>query len=343
MAPVEVPLAAAMGAVLAHAPIAVLPIPADDRAAIDGFALRSGDLSGASPYAPLALAAPPRFVSVGDPLPEGCDCVLDGGLVEQAGPLALVIGEARPGEGVRRRGADMGAGDPLLRPGARLGPLDALLARNAGLERMLVRRPRLRLVEMNGAAGGPTLSLVAALAAQATAILDHRPVGERQAFAPEGCDALLTIGGTGTGSGDATASRLADAGWTVHHGIALQPGRTSAVGRQGDAALVALPGSPDAALAAWLVLVEPLLRHLSSARPSAPRQVRLSRKIASDAGHAELALLAQTAEGTYEPLTVGALPLHALRDASAWTLVPAGSEGHPAGATIPVHPLPGRP
>ncbi len=343
MAPADAPLDAAMGAVLALGSTAGSPIPADDRAAIDGFALRSGDLSGASPYAPLALAVTPHFVSVGDRLPDGCDCVVEAGLVEQAGPLALVIGEARPGEGVRRRGADMGAGEPMLRPGTRLGPLDALLARSAGLHRLLVRRPRLRLVEMNGAAGGSTLSLVTALASQVGVILDRRPVADPDALAPDGCDVLLTIGGTGTGSADATASRLAEAGWTLRHGVALRPGRTSAVGRQGAAALVALPGSTDAALAAWLVLVEPLLRHLSSAWPSATQRASLSRKIASDAGHAELALLALTAEGSYDPLTVGALPLHALRDASAWTLVPAGSEGRPAGATIPIHPLPGRP
>jgi molybdopterin molybdotransferase len=101
--PVACPLAQALGGVAAETP-SLKACPPRDVAAGDGWALRASDLVGESSYSPLPLAAMPVWVESGDPMPEGCDCVLDADLLGHTGPLVQVVAEAIPGQGVRRRG-----------------------------------------------------------------------------------------------------------------------------------------------------------------------------------------------------------------------------------------------
>src|SRR5450631_660072 len=85
VAPVELPLADALGCIAAVMP----PLPAHpprDVAASDGWALRASDLVGASSYSPLPLAKPPVWVEAGHTIPQMCDCVVDSDSVDQTGP-----------------------------------------------------------------------------------------------------------------------------------------------------------------------------------------------------------------------------------------------------------------
>src|SRR6202035_5824034 len=84
--------------------------PPANIAAADGWALRANDLVGASSYTPLPLAKPPLWVEAGDAMPEGCDCVLDSDAIDHSGPMAQVLADAVPGQGVRRIGGDIAAG-----------------------------------------------------------------------------------------------------------------------------------------------------------------------------------------------------------------------------------------
>ena len=67
--------------------------------------------------------------------------------------MVQVLAEAIPGQGVRRAGGDIAAGRFVSQPGAAFGPLDLLVARAAGLEKLSVRRPRLRIVNIPAASG----------------------------------------------------------------------------------------------------------------------------------------------------------------------------------------------
>ena len=84
---------------------------------------------------------------------------------------------------------------------------------------------------------------------------------------------------------------LAQRGEVIAHGIALQPGRTAAVGRIGQYPVVALPGAPDQALAAWWTLALPALDRLSGRTAAQDVTLPLARKIASSVGIAEIVLL----------------------------------------------------
>ena len=344
LAPVALPLAEALGCVAAE----ILPLPAHpsrDVAVSDGWALRARDLVGASSYSPLPLSAPPVWVEAGEAMPAGCDCVIDADLLDQTGPIVQALAEAIPGQGVRRAGSEISGASALIASGRRIRPLDLLIARAAGLAELNVRRPRLRIVNIPAASGeAVTAQLIAesARAAGADVVCVEaaaRDAASVAAAADAGaCDLLITTGGTGVGGSDAVIAALARRGEVIAHGIAVQPGRTAAVGRAGTIPAIALPGAPDQALAAWWTLALPVLDALSGREPRPAVTLPLARKIASSVGIAELALV-EAIEGRWLPLAVGDLSLDAIARADAWLVVPGGAEGFAAGTPVDAYML----
>jgi molybdopterin molybdotransferase len=344
VAPVALPLAEALGCVAADMP----PLhahPSRDIAVSDGWALRARDLVGASSYSPLPLSAPPVWVEAGEAMPAGCDCVIDADLLDQTGPIVQALAEAIPGQGVRRAGSEIAGASALAAPGRRIRPLDLLIARAAGLAELNVRRPRLRVVNVPAASGeAVTAQLIAESARAAGADVAcveaaARDAASVAASADAGaCDLLITMGGTGVGGSDAVIAALARRGGVIAHGIAVQPGRTAAVGRVGTIPVIALPGAPDQALAAWWTLALPVLDALSGRGPRQAVTLPLARKIASSVGIAELALV-EAIEGRWLPLAVGDLSLDAIARADAWLVVPAGAEGFAAGTPVDAYML----
>jgi molybdopterin biosynthesis enzyme len=151
---------------------------------------------------------------------------------------------------------------------------------------------------------------------------------------------LVTIGGSGVGRTDAAMAALAGHGEVLVHGIALQPGKTSAVGRTGRIPVIALPGSPDQALAAWWTLALPVLDRLSGLWPRQRLTLPLQRKIASTVGITEIVLLEQI-EDFWMPLSVGDMPLETIARADGWLAVPAASEGFAVGTPVDAYMLRG--
>jgi molybdopterin biosynthesis enzyme len=138
------------------------------------------------------------------------------------------------------------------------------------------------------------------------------------------------VGGTGVGRSDAAVNALAGRGDVLAQGLALQPGRTAAVGAIAGVPVVALPGAPDQALAVWWALVLPVLDRLSGRQTRQAVTRPLARKIASAVGLTELVLLEER-DGAWMPLAIGDLALETVARADAWLLVPPSSEGYAAG------------
>jgi molybdopterin molybdotransferase len=341
VAPVELTLKEALRCIAAG----MTPLqayPPHDTAAADGYTFCARDLVGASSYSPLPLSAPPIWVEAGEAIPAACDCVLDSDSVDLSGPLPQVLAEAVPGQGVRRASGDIAAGSRVVEAGRRVRPRDLLLARAAGIERLNVRRPRLRIVNVPG--GSVTADLIAETAQAAGAEIicftaAGRDSGSIAAALDDGaCDLLLVVGGSGVGRTDAAVTALAARGKILSHGIALQPGRTSAVGRLGKTPVVVLPGAPDQALAAWWTLALPVLDRLSGRRPRKSVHLPLARKIASSVGLAEIVLL-ERKQDMWAALAVGELSLEAIARAEAWLVVSGGSEGFAAGSPVDAYML----
>lgn len=339
--PVVLPLAEALRCIAAEMPLSGV-LPPHDIAAADGFALCASDLAGASSYSPVPLAALPIWVEAGEVIPQGCDCVLDTDSIDQSGPMPLVLAEAIPGQGVRRAGGDVAAGSQIVEPGRRVLARDLLIARAAGIARLKVRRPRLRIVNVPG--GTVTFDLIAESARTAGADVVPTTAAGRDAASiaaaidVAACDLLLMVGGSGVGRTDATVTALRERGEIIAHGIAVQPGRTSAASRIGTAPVVVLPGAPDQAFAAWWTLALPVLDRLSGRRPRKTLTLPLARKIASSVGIAEIVLL-ERKRGQWLTLAAGDLSLDAIARAEAWLTVPGGAEGYAAGAAVDAYML----
>ena len=142
----------------------------------------------------------------------------------------------------------------------------------------------------------------------------------------------------GVGRSDGVIAALARRGEVIAHGIALQPGRTSAIGKVGQTPVIALPGAPDQALAAWWTLGVAALDRLAGRRPRRTVTLKLERKIASQVGIAEIVLLGRQ-RGAWMPLAAGDLALQIIARADAWLLVPGGSEGFAAGTPVDAYML----
>ena len=342
--PIPMPLDKASGYVAAEMPALGSSLPAQNMAVLDGWALCSLDLAGASPYSPVPLSQLPRWVETGETLPEGCDCVLRSDLVEQDGPLMQALAEASPGQGARRAGEDIAARRPLVLAGRRLCAADLLVLRRTGCGVVMVRSPVLSLINLAPSDGARlTAEFIATLAREAgarvkieTATRDVQAI--TAALAGASGDLLVLVGGTGGGRTDCVAQALANAGTLIAHGIALQPGGTTVAARCGAAPVVALPGLPAHALAAYLLLVQPLIDRLSARLPRQGVTLPLSRKIASAVGIAEVALVCRQAD-TWQALAVGDLSLDHIRMADAWLAVGGDSEGYAAGVAVEAFPL----
>jgi molybdopterin molybdotransferase len=339
--PIVLPLDEALRCVAADMP-QLSAYPPHDIAATDGFALRARDLVGASSYSPLALAATPVWVEAGEAIPGGCDCVLDSDSVDVSGPIPQVVAEAIPGHGLRRAGGDIAAGSNVVEAGRRVVARDLLIARAAGIARLKVRRPRVRIVNVPG--GTVTADWIAESARAAGADVVSLTVASRDAASiaaaidTGNCDLLVIVGGSGVGRTDATVTALAERGEVLAHGVALQPGRTSAVGRIDTTPAVVLPGAPDQAFAAWWTLAMPALDRLSGRRPRKTLNLPLARKVASLVGIAEFVLL-QRKQDAWVRLAAGELSLDAIARAEAWLVVSGGSEGFAAGADVDAYML----
>src|SRR5690349_1884484 len=149
------PLLAALGSVLAEDVAAPVDLPPWDNSAMDGFAVRSADVAGASADRPVVLRVvddvpaggfPSRALERGEaarimtgaPVPAGADGVIrvehtDGGSeIGTPGARISIASDADAGKNVRPRGEDVRAGATVLRAGTVLRAPDLAVAVSLG-------------------------------------------------------------------------------------------------------------------------------------------------------------------------------------------------------------------
>ncbi len=334
------------GVVLAEPVTAPGDWPPADRAARDGVAVVSSDTLGAGSYNPVPLPGAVT-VAAGEPMPPGTDAVLPVEALQRDGPFAEALGSAAPGDGVERRGEGVRAGTVLLTAGHRLRPQDVGLLAALGIGTLRIgARPRVRIVLAGGPRSGPeTLSaMLTALVARDGGVVDlvgPLPADRAAlaaAYAAPGADLLISTGRTGVGEDDMAPLALADAGELALHGVALRPGDSAALGRAGGVPALLLPGEPMACLTAYELLAGRAVRRLAgrgSALPHPAVAVVTARKLVSEIGCTELHRLRRTAEGMVEPVASPHRPgLAGAVRADGFVVIPAESEGVPAGATV---------
>ena len=318
---------------LPKAPIAIL----------DGWALAADSTLGAGGYSPVLLPAMPQRVEAGQPMPPGADCVAAFDAVKVTGGRAEALDTVNPGDGVLPAGADCDGKTPLRRAGDVLHSLDGAVLAAAGISHVSVREPRIMVLPLRE---GDVID--AAVGLVGGDIEGRGGAGHRAdcggklatALATDNVDAIVAIGGTGQGRNDTSVQTLAGKGRLVAHGIALSPGETAAFGFVGPRPVLLLPGRLDAALSVWLVAGRRMLARLTDSRENEPGMAAtLARKVTSTVGLAEVVPVRRSGDSV-EPLATKYLSLSSLARSDGWILVPADSEGYPAGSQVLVRPWP---
>lgn len=370
-----VPLADSAGRVLAAPVTSPVDVPGFDRAMMDGYAVLATNTQGASPYSPLELtvvgeALPGRpfagrlgagqavRIMTGAPLPTGADAVLPAELVDAGRDRLLAQGEVPPDKHVGHRGEDIAAGTEVLAAGRRLRPQDLGALASIGIGTIpVIRRPRARLVitgnELLPAgsrpsghriadANGPMLAALVARdggIASDPGIVPDLPEAILAALSEE-CDVLVVSGGSSVGEEDHAPVLLAAHGVLAVHGIAMRPSSPTGMGRLGDRLVFLLPGNPVSCLCAYDFFAGRAIRVLGGRPPEWPYPrvtAPLARKLVSVVGRVDYARV-RLAGGQVEPLaTGGASILSSTTRADGFVVVPADSEGYPAGAEIDVY------
>jgi molybdopterin molybdotransferase len=166
--PKLVALAEAAGGIAAGDIVSAVSVPSFANAAMDGFALRSAEVRGASHGSPVRLAIagtvlagqppPPATkpgeaweITTGAPMPAGCDAVLpiERAQVEPGADRATlrVIEPVKAGQNRRDAGTDFAPGDRLLRAGERVSPQALMGLAAIGCDRIEVRpAPRVAVI-----------------------------------------------------------------------------------------------------------------------------------------------------------------------------------------------------
>lgn len=297
--PEQVPLVRALGRVLAGDVVSTLDLPPFANAAMDGYAVRAADLGRALPVAgtlyagsvPISTPAPGTALRIftGAPVPDGLDVVVMQEDARVEGTLVHLPAGLSPGLNVRQRGEDVAAGQVALPAGRRLRPQDIGLAAALGRDTLSVGRSLGVALFSTGdevtapgqalAPGGiydvnrPMLhALLSHLGCTVTdlGILadDDAVIRAALAGAAPDHDLILTSGGVSAGEADHVKAAVTALGGLDLWKLALKPGKPLALGHVGQTAFAGLPGNPVAMLVSFLVLVRPLIDHLSGATPT---------------------------------------------------------------------------
>lgn len=305
-----IPLTRAHGRTLAASVIAARTQPPFAASAMDGYAVRSAELSGqsvtlhltgesAAGHASLARIGPGEAfrISTGAPMPDGADQVVIQENCQRDNQSVITSEPARPGANIREAGVDFSSGDTLLEAGQKLTPAAISLAASGGHAAVSVcRQPTVGLLSTGdelveiGQTAGPD-QIINSLGPGLTALVrewggqprylgiardDPEDVREKL-MAGNGLDLLVTIGGASVGAHDHLRKEFAGLdGELVFEKIAIKPGKPTWFGRLGTTPVLGLPGNPVSAMVMARLCLKPAMdRLLGSEDPALFRPARL--------------------------------------------------------------------
>ena len=309
--PVALPLADALGLVLAADVVAPLPLPGFDNSAMDGYAVLATDVADAGQDSPVRLPVaedipagrtdiPPlaagtaHRIMTGAPLPAGATAVVPVEATDGATDTVTIRSAPREGQHVRRAGEDVTAGTTVLRAGQVVTPATLGLAAALGLGELTVApRQRVLVVSTGTELVGPGVPLQPGQIYESNGVMlaaAVRDAGADVAASPmtgddvdafretlrghvADADLILTTGGVSAGAYEVVKDALGGSGDVEFVKVAMQPGMPQGAGRLDGVPVVTLPGNPVSALVSFEVFVRPALR-VAMGRPDAERPRR---------------------------------------------------------------------
>ncbi len=293
----QLPLAEAIGYVLAEDILSPIFVPPFDNSAMDGYAIRIADLNSNAtmPVAGKSFAGQPFEgewpqgscvrIMTGAKIPDGCDAVImqENTVVGEDG-VTFTQTEVKPQNNIRPTGDDIRKGDIVLPKGSRLTSRDIPMIATLGVSHVtVVRKPRVAFFST-----GDELKPLGQPLAEGQ-IYDSNRYGIKPLIENFGCepidlgiipdcpetlkatfeqaqslaDVVVTSGGVSVGEADYTKDILEELGEIGFWKLAIKPGKPFAFGKLSTAWFCGLPGNPVSAVLTMYVLVQPMLAKLS--------------------------------------------------------------------------------
>lgn len=313
------PLIDSLGKFSAEEIFATRPLPAFDNSAMDGYAVQSaaaqagGKLRviGEQPAARdrgLTIAAGEAIrIFTGAPIPRGCDSVIMQEEVAREGDWITMQTAPKPGEFVRRGGADLAEGQKILGRGEEIRAVTlSLLASQGRSEIRIGATPRVAIVSTGDELAQPgetpqpgqifesnavLLQALALGAGAQVAMVEHAPddLARLTEIFRRGlaADAFIVSGGVSVGDHDLVKPALRALGAEIDlWRVAIKPGKPFLFGGAGACRVFGLPGNPVSSFVTFLKFVRPALRKMAGADPEQlglrKIRARLASEIAND-------------------------------------------------------------
>jgi molybdopterin molybdotransferase len=304
---------AATGRVLAAPVIAQIPSPRCDVSAMDGYAVRDGDLAvlparlrvigesfaGGAWKGAISSGECIRIFT-GAPVPDGLDRVVIQEDVGREGDVAIFVQSLGTARHIRARAGDFNEGDELLGAGQLLDKRAIVVAAAADLAEIEVfKRVRVsilstgdELAEPGKAAARPdaipesvSLGIAGMVGEWGGEVVDRRrlrddlPSMESAAAAALHCSDLIVVtGGASVGEKDFAKTMFESAGLElIFSKVSIKPGKPVWLGGCGSKWVMGLPGNPTSALVTARLLLAPLIAGLSGQEPERALRWRLAR------------------------------------------------------------------
>ena len=300
MSTTEVPIAEALGLVLAETVVANESIPPFANTAMDGFAIRAADTIGATKQSPVSLpvvgtiaagsvadrpleAGEAMRIMTGAPVPPGADAIVMVELTRPNGFDVDLLAEVPVGNHVRPAGDDIEKGAEILHPGTVVGPGHLGVLASIGRETITVYgRPRVGVMSTGDELVEGTeplkpgqirdsnrVMLLALVAEAGLTPVDLGLVRDNEeaieAALRKGastCDAVLTSGGVSMGDFDYVKAVLTRLGDFSWMQVAIKPAKPLVFGLLDGTPIFGLPGNPVSSLVSFELFARAGLRRM---------------------------------------------------------------------------------
>ncbi len=300
LSPLELPLQEAHGSVLAGDVVAERDIPDFASSAMDGFAVRSTDISGATPSEPVELRIVGRAlighrpestvgggeavrIATGAPIPAGADTIVPIENADVVGETVRIRTGNPQGRHIRPSGEDAREGQVLVKAGRRLGAPEMGLLATAGASHPLVHpRPRVVVLSTGDELIPPTQSPEFGQVRDSNAYLLFGALREAGAspvlagIVPDDvdafrdvvvnhlvqADAFVSSGGVSVGERDVVKAAFFRRGEVEFTRVAMQPGMPQGFGHVEGKPYFGLPGNPVSVFVSFEVFIRPALMKL---------------------------------------------------------------------------------
>jgi molybdopterin molybdotransferase len=366
----------ALGRVLVEDLFAQEAVPRFDKSAMDGYAVQSADLAGASQSKPVVLqltdadevgVKQAKQVWTGNPIPKGADAVVMLENTEKNGVELQVWSQLAPWTNVSKIGEDTKKGELVVKAYVRLNPYHLGLAAALGYTQLNVaKKPQIALLATGNEiaeVGTQRLpnqiydsnktmiqAMCHELGAETTDLgiakdnIDE--IAQKIQDALKTHDAIITTGGTSVGSLDLVpdvVNKLGKPGVVVH-GVALRPAMPTAVAVLEGKPVLILSGNPVAAVIGFEVFGRPLISKMLGMNQTESRQIVkavLARQVAGVLGrktYVRVQVSLKANELVAEPISAkGSGSISTMTQSNGYLIIPENREGVSEGETVVIH------